>query len=72
MGLVGQLRESIDSLRRERQSFDNIYKKLDKDLTEKKKEMQRIIDLSNAAYEVHPYCWSSLQGYLAHKKTPTP
>jgi len=47
-----QLRESIDSLRRERQSFDNIYKKLDKDLTEKKKEMQRIIDLSNAAYEV--------------------
>ena len=55
MGLVGQLRESIDSLRRERQSFDNIYKKLDKDLTEKKKEMQRIIDLSNAAYEVLPY-----------------
>ena len=45
-----QLRESIDSLRRERQSFDSIYKKLDKDLTEKKNEMQRIIDLSNAAY----------------------
>eukprot|EP00961_Rhodomonas_salina_P064384 866036-Rhodomonas_salina.5 len=47
-----QLRESIDNLRRERQAFDNIYKKLEKDLNEKKGEMQKIIELSNVAYEV--------------------
>jgi len=46
-----QLREGIDNLRRERQAFDNIYKKLDKDLTDKKGEMQRIIEISNVAYE---------------------
>mmetsp|Transcript_2618 Transcript_2618/g.5837 ORF Transcript_2618/g.5837 Transcript_2618/m.5837 type:complete len:553 (+) Transcript_2618:152-1810(+) len=46
-----QLREGIDNLRRERQAFDNIYKKLDKDLAEKKGEMQRIIEISNVAYE---------------------
>mmetsp|Transcript_29376 Transcript_29376/g.46099 ORF Transcript_29376/g.46099 Transcript_29376/m.46099 type:complete len:561 (-) Transcript_29376:97-1779(-) len=47
-----QLRESIDNLRRERQAFDNIYKKLEKDLNDKKGEMAKIIDLSNTAYEV--------------------
>ena len=47
-----QLRESIDNLRRERQAFDNIYKKLEKDLTEKKQEMTKIVELSNVAYEV--------------------
>ena len=46
------LRESIDNLRRERGAFDNIYKKLEKDLHEKKAEMAKIIDLSNAAYDV--------------------
>jgi chromosome segregation ATPase len=45
------LQESIDNLRRERQAFDSIYKKLEKDLQEKKAEMQRIIDISNVAYE---------------------
>ena len=43
--------ESIDNLRRERQAFDSIYKKLEKDLIEKKAEMQRIIDISNVAFE---------------------
>ena len=47
-----QLRESIDNLRRERQAFDNIYKKLEKDLNEKKGEMTKIIELSNVAYQV--------------------
>jgi len=47
-----QLRESIDNLRSERQAFDNIYKKLEKDLTEKKQEMTKIVELSNVAYEV--------------------
>jgi hypothetical protein len=46
------LQDSIDNLRRERQAFDNIYKKLEKDLNEKKTEMQRIIEISNVAFEV--------------------
>ena len=45
------MQESIDNLRRERQAFDSIYKKLEKDLIEKKAEMQRIIDISNVAFE---------------------
>lgn len=46
-----QLRESIDNLRRERVVFDNIYRKLEKELFEKKKQMANIIELSNLAYE---------------------
>ena len=34
-----KLRENIDNLRRERLVFDQIYKKLEKELAEKKKEM---------------------------------
>ncbi len=45
------LRESIDNLRRERVVFDNIYRKLEKELFEKKKQMANIIELSNLAYE---------------------
>ena len=45
------LRDSIDNLRRERLVFDQIYKKLEKELAEKKKEMARIIEVSNKAYE---------------------
>ena len=46
-----KLRENIDTLRRERLVFDQIYKKLEKELAEKKKEMARIIEISNKAYE---------------------
>ena len=46
-----KLRENIDNLRRERLVFDQIYKKLEKELAEKKKEMARIIEISNKAYE---------------------
>jgi DNA repair exonuclease SbcCD ATPase subunit len=45
------LRETIDNLRRERVVFDNIYRKLEKELHEKKKKMANIIELSNQAYE---------------------
>ena len=38
-----RLRENIDNLRRERLVADQIYKKLEKELAEKKKEMARII-----------------------------
>ena len=46
-----KLRKGIDNLRRERVIFDGIYKKLERELHEKKREMARIIDESNKAYE---------------------
>merc|ERR1719164_81587 len=46
-----QLRETIDDLRRERVVFDNIYRKLERELHEKKKQMANIIELSNLSYE---------------------
>mmetsp|Transcript_25602 Transcript_25602/g.36081 ORF Transcript_25602/g.36081 Transcript_25602/m.36081 type:complete len:510 (+) Transcript_25602:33-1562(+) len=46
-----QLRETIDNLRRERVVFDGIYKKLERELNEKKQKMAEIIEISNAAYE---------------------
>ena len=46
-----QLRESIDNLRRERLVFDQIYKKLEKELRRKEKEMSNIVEISNQAYE---------------------
>merc|ERR1719274_504516 len=45
------LREQIDGLRRERVVFDSIYKKLEVELQQKKKEMANIIEQANAAYE---------------------
>merc|ERR1719386_240426 len=45
------LREQIDTLRRERAVFDDIYKKLENELHSKKKEMANIIEQANAAYE---------------------
>ncbi|KAL4455785.1 hypothetical protein ABPG74_003195 [Tetrahymena malaccensis] len=46
-----QLRQQIDSLRRERVIFDNLYKKLEKELHEKRKQMANIIETANTAYE---------------------
>jgi len=46
-----QLRETIDNLRRERIVFDGIYRKLERELHEKKNKMAQIIEISNAAYE---------------------
>ena len=46
-----QLREQIDNLRRERSVFDNIHKKLERELIEQKKTMAEIIEASNQAYE---------------------
>merc|ERR1712227_996865 len=51
-----QLRETIDDLRRERVVFDNIYKKLEKELQEKKKQMANIIELSTLSYEQRDNC----------------
>ncbi|GMH54021.1 hypothetical protein TL16_g01588 [Triparma laevis f. inornata] len=51
-----KLREQIDDLRRERVVFDNIYKKLEKELHEKKKQMAHVIELSNMTYEQRDNC----------------
>ena len=45
------MRETIDSLRRERVIFDNIYRKLEKELHNKRKDMANIIEIANSAYE---------------------
>ena len=45
------LREQIDTLRGERVVFDDIYRKLENELQQKKKEMANIIEQANAAYE---------------------
>ena len=46
-----ELRMKIDDYRRERVVFDAIYKKLEKELHEKKKEMQAVIEDSKVAYQ---------------------
>ena len=51
LGKNKKLKEQIDSLRRERLVFDQIYKKLENKLEEKKREMANIIEVSNSAYE---------------------
>lgn len=45
------LRDQIDDLRRERVVFENIYRKIERDLQEKKRQMAEIIEMSNQAYE---------------------
>ncbi|CAM9775216.1 unnamed protein product, partial [Discosporangium mesarthrocarpum] len=45
------LRQEIDDLRRERVVFDTIYKKLERETVEKKKQMANVIELSNLSYE---------------------
>jgi chromosome segregation ATPase len=60
-----RLRENIDNLRRERLVFDQIYRKLEKELAEKKKEMARIIEISNKAYEAR----DAAQGEMAALKS---
>ncbi|KAJ8609533.1 hypothetical protein CTAYLR_006021 [Chrysophaeum taylorii] len=46
-----ELREQIDDLRRERVVFDNIYRKLERELHDKKRQMANVIEVSNLAYE---------------------
>eukprot|EP01029_Cantina_marsupialis_P009111 TRINITY_DN2133_c0_g3_i1.p1 TRINITY_DN2133_c0_g3~~TRINITY_DN2133_c0_g3_i1.p1 ORF type:complete len:560 (-),score=210.49 TRINITY_DN2133_c0_g3_i1:68-1747(-) len=46
-----ELRETIDNLRRERVVFDDIYRKLEKELIDKKRQMADVIEKSNQAYE---------------------
>ena len=44
------LREKVDELRRERVIFDGIYKKLEKEMHEKKKNIDKLLEKANIAY----------------------
>ena len=46
-----KLRDEIDVLRRERITFDEVYKKANKELAEKKREMANVVEITNIAYE---------------------
>lgn len=46
-----KLRQEIDDLRGERAAFDNVYKKLEKALQSRKRQMAQVIEHSNQAYE---------------------
>lgn len=45
------LRDQIDDLRRERVVFENIYRKMERELQDRKRQMAEIIELSNQMYE---------------------
>lgn len=56
-----QLKNIIDSFRRERVIFDNLYKKLEKQLHEKRKKMADIIEKANNAYEERDKAYNQIQ-----------
>lgn len=66
-----ELRQVIDSLRRERVIFDNLYKKLEKELHEKRKEMANIIEKANTAYEERDKANSQIQNLKQQAKKET-
>lgn len=45
------LRDNIDDLRRERVVFENIYRKMERELQDQKRQMAEIIETSNHMYE---------------------
>lgn len=60
------LRTRIDEYRRERVVFDAIYKKLERDLHEKKKEMSAIIEDSKNAYQARDKSQSEMATLQQH------
>jgi coiled-coil domain-containing protein 63/114 len=60
------LRLRIDEYRRERVVFDGIYKKLERELHEKKKEMSAIIDDSKNAYQARDKAQSEMIALQQH------
>lgn len=67
LGKNKKLKEEIDSLRRERLVFDQIYKKLEKELEEKKREMANIIEVSNSAYEARDAALQVRKNYRSER-----
>eukprot|EP01038_Epipyxis_sp_PR26KG_P013935 gene13935-18691_t len=60
------LRQRIDDYRRERIVFDVIYKKIERDLHEKKKEMTAIIEDSKYAYQARDKSQSEMAALQQH------
>lgn len=60
------LRTKIDEYRRERVVFDVIYKKLERELHEKKKEMAAIIEDSKNAYQARDKSQTEMQTLQQH------
>jgi hypothetical protein len=60
------LRQKIDEYRRERVVFDVIYKKLERELHEKKKEMAGIIKDSKNAYQIRDKSLSEMMALKQH------
>jgi len=60
------LRKRIDEYRRERVVFDGIYKKLERELHEKKKEMAAIIEDSKNAYQTRDKAQSEMAALQQH------
>ena len=60
------LRQRIDEYRRERVVFDGIYKKLERELHEKKKEMAAIIEDSKNAYQARDKSQSEMIALQQH------
>ena len=63
-----KLRENIDSLRRERHIFDSIYKKMERELHEKRTNMAEIIEDANKAYEERDRAQEELVNNQAQSK----
>lgn len=61
-----ELRTKIDEYRRERCVFDGIYKKLERELHEKKKEMCAIIEDSKSAYQARDKAQSEMVALQQH------
>ncbi|XP_060708398.1 coiled-coil domain-containing protein 114 [Hemiscyllium ocellatum] len=57
----GELREQIDTLRVERARFEQLQKKLGKELLEIRKEIGSVIDTSTAAYEARDEAQTKMQ-----------
>ena len=66
-----ELRQVIDSLRRERVIVDNLDNKLEKELHEKRKEMANIIEKANTAYEERDKANSQIQNLKQQAKKET-
>lgn len=60
------LRKKIDEFRRERVVFDGIYKKLERELYEKKKEMAAIIEDSKTAYQMREKAQNEMSALQQH------
>ena len=61
MAATKKIRNEIESKKREKQVFDRLARRREKDILDRKKRMSKIVEESNYAYEArylshHHYC----------------